>query len=190
MNPTTSIFEKRFTQLEEGIAAIATSSGMSAIFCCIVNLCETGDNILVSSQVYGGTSTLTTHTIKRFGITARFFDMENPDQLESMIDDNTKLILFESLSNPSLCTADFDKINHIAKKYNILSVVDNTVATPYLCKPLTHGCDIVLHSTSKYTNGQGSALGGIIIEADTCQNKIVNSKRYQHFKIPDKSYHD
>jgi len=189
MNPTNAVFEKRFAKVEGGIAAIATASGMSAIFSTIVNLCEAGDNILVASAVYGGTSTLTSHTIKRMGITTKNFDVTNPSNLEDLIDEKTKLIIFESLSNPALEVADFDTIVNIANKHNIITCVDNTVATPYLCKPLELGCDIVVHSTSKYTGGQGLALGGIIVEGENCEAKIKGNPRYLHFNEPDESYH-
>jgi O-acetylhomoserine (thiol)-lyase len=189
MNPTSAIFEKRFSELEGGVGAIATASGMSAIFSCIVNLCEAGDNIIVASAVYGGTSTLTDHTIKRFGIKTKKFDVANPITLEELIDDKTKLILFESLSNPNLQVADFEEIVKISNKYNIITIVDNTVVTPILCNPIKLGCDIVVHSTSKYTSGQGSALGGIIVDSLTSKMKIINNKRYNHFNIPDESYH-
>ena len=188
-NPTSAIFEKRFAKLEGGVAAIATASGMSAIFSCIVNLCESGDNIIVANAVYGGTSTLTDHTIKRFGIKTKKFDVTNPNNLEELIDDKTKLILFESLSNPNLQVADFDFIVKIANKYNIITVVDNTVATLILCNPIKLGCDIVVHSTSKYTTGQGLALGGIIVEGATSGKKIKKNNRYKHFNEPDISYH-
>jgi O-acetylhomoserine (thiol)-lyase len=189
MNPTTSIFEKRFAKLENGVAAIATASGMAAIFSSIVNLCEAGDNIIVSDAVYGGTTTLTDHTIKRFGIETRKFNVTNPKDLEKLIDKRTKLILFESLSNPNLQVADFAPIIKIAKKYNILTIVDNTVATPYLCTPIDLGCDIVVHSTSKYSVGNGTALGGIIIEGKSCKDKLLDNKRYEHFNQPDITYH-
>lgn len=189
MNPTSAVFEKRFAELEGGVAAIATASGMSAIFSSIVNLCEAGDNILVASAVYGGTSTLTDHTIKRFGIETRKFDVTNPDNLEELIDEKTKLILFESLSNPNLCVADFDTIVETANRHNIITVVDNTVATPMLCNPIELGCDIVVHSTSKYTTGQGLALGGIIVDSATSGDKIKGNSRYSHFNEPDASYH-
>jgi len=189
MNPTSAVFEKRFTQLEGGVAAVATASGMSAIFSSIVNLCEAGDNILVANAVYGGTTTLTDHTIKRLGIQTRKFDVTNPDSLEDMIDEKTKIILFESLSNPNLAVAKFDTIVSIANKHNIITVVDNTVATPMLCKPIELGCDIVVHSTSKYTTGQGLALGGILVEGESCNKKIIGNDRYAHFNEPDPSYH-
>ncbi|VAY86315.1 O-acetylhomoserine sulfhydrylase / O-succinylhomoserine sulfhydrylase [hydrothermal vent metagenome] len=189
MNPTSAVFEKRMACLEGGVAGIATSSGMSAIFSCIVNLCEAGDNIIVASCVYGGTSTLTDHTIKRLGIETRKFDVTNPIDLEELIDEKTKLILFESLSNPNLQVASFDDIVKISNRHNIITVVDNTVATPILCNPIKLGCDIVVHSTSKYTTGQGLALGGIIIDSATSADKIKGNSRYNHFNTPDESYH-
>lgn len=189
MNPTSAVFEKRFAELEGGVAAIATASGMSAIFSCIVNLCEAGDNILVANAVYGGTSTLTDHTIKRFGIETRKFDVTDPSNLEELIDEKTKLILFESLSNPNLQVADFETIVEISNKHNIITVVDNTVATPMLCNPIALGCDVVVHSTSKYTTGQGLALGGIIVDSATSGEKIKGNARYAHFNEPDASYH-
>jgi O-acetylhomoserine (thiol)-lyase len=188
-NPTTDIFQKRFASLEGGVSAVATASGMSAIFSTIVNLCEAGDNIIVASAVYGGTSTLTDHTIKRFGITTKKFDVTNPTDLEELCDEKTKMILFESLSNPNLQVANFKAIVKIANKLNIITVVDNTVATPYLCQPIKLGCDLVVHSTSKYTTGQGLALGGIIVDSKSCSKKIKNNPRYKHFNEPDISYH-
>ncbi|MEA3554740.1 MAG: O-acetylhomoserine aminocarboxypropyltransferase/cysteine synthase family protein [Campylobacterota bacterium] len=189
MNPTSAVFEKRFAELEGGVAAIATSSGMAAIFSCIVNLCEAGDNIVVANAVYGGTSTLTDHTIKRFGIETRKFDVTDPSSLEDLVDEKTKLILFESLSNPNLQVADFQAIVNIANRKNIITVVDNTVATAMLCNPIKQGCDIVVHSTSKYTTGQGLALGGIIVDSATSGEKIKGNPRYNHFNTPDESYH-
>jgi O-acetylhomoserine (thiol)-lyase len=189
MNPTSAVFEKRFAEVEGGVAAVSTASGASAIFSTIMNLCEAGDNIIVSNALYGGTTTLTDHTIKRIGIEARKFDVANPSTLESLIDEKTKLILFESLSNPNTVVADFDPIVEVANKYNIITVVDNTVATPILCKPIEFGCDLVVHSTSKYTTGQGLALGGIIVESESCNNKLIGNSKYAHFNEPDPSYH-
>jgi len=189
MNPTTDVFEKRFSALEGGVASIGTASGMAAIFYAIANVAESGDNIVVAKQVYGGTTTLTGHTIKRFGIETRYFDVKNPSEIESLIDDKTKLVLFESITNPSIDVADFDAIVKIANKYNILTCVDNTVATPILCKPLTFGVDIVVHSTSKYTTGQGLALGGILVERHDLVDKRKDNVRYSHFNEPDESYH-
>jgi len=189
MNPTTDVFEKRFASLEGGAAAIGTASGMAAIFYAIANVAEAGDNIIVAKQVYGGTTTLTGHTIKRFGIQTRYFDVQNPLELEELIDEKTKLILFESITNPSIDVADFDAITAIADRHRILTCVDNTVATPILCKPLELGCDLTVHSTSKYTTGQGLALGGIIVERNDLAEKIKSNSRYDHFNEPDESYH-
>jgi len=189
MNPTTDVFEKRFAALEGGAAAIATSSGMAAIFNTIANVAEAGDNIICASKVYGGTSTLTTHTIKRFGIESRYFDVHKPEELEELIDEKTKLIIFESITNPSIDVPDFDGIVKIADKHGVLTAVDNTVATPILCKPLAIGCDITMHSTSKYTTGQGLAIGGIVVESCDILKKIKNNPRYAHFNEPDESYH-
>ena len=146
MNPTTDVFEKRFASLENGVAAIATSSGMAAIFNTIANVAQSGDNIICSNKLSELTLTLTGHTIKRFGIETRYFDVHNPKELEELIDENTKLIQFESISNPSVRVADFTPIIEIAKKHKIMSGVDNTVATPIHCKPLDLGCDLTIHS--------------------------------------------
>jgi O-acetylhomoserine (thiol)-lyase len=188
-NPTTDIFEKRLCELEEGFGALATASGTAAIFYTFANVAESGDNILIAKQSYGGTLTLGAHTIKRFGIEARFFDIHNLDELESQIDSKTKIIFFEVIPNPAIEIADIEQIVDIAKKHNILLCADNTVATPILCKPLNLGADIVVHSTSKYINGQGTAIGGAIIEAKSATKKIKNNPRYSHFNEPDLSYH-
>jgi len=136
-NPTTDVFEKRFAQLEGGEAALATASGMSAIFYAIANAAEAGDNIVCASQLYGGSLTLFSHSLKRFGIEARYFNVQNPQEAEALIDDKTKVIFFETLTNPSIDVANIAAITAIANKYDILTVVDNTVATPALCRPLT-----------------------------------------------------
>ena len=188
-NPTTDVFEKRFAALEGGAAAIATSSGMSAIFFAIINAAEAGDNIICAKQLYGGSLTLNTHTLKRFGIESRFFDVHNPLELESLIDEKTKIIFFESLTNPSIDVADIEAISAIANKHGVLTVVDNTVATPVLCRPFEHGADITVHSASKYTTGQGLAIGGIMVECNNLVEKLKNNPRYSHFNEPDPSYH-
>ncbi|MBN2815664.1 MAG: O-acetylhomoserine aminocarboxypropyltransferase/cysteine synthase [Campylobacterales bacterium] len=188
-NPTTDVFEKRFAALEGGVAALATSSGMSAIFFAIINAAEAGDNIVCAKQLYGGSLTLNAHTLKRFGIEARFFDVQNPSEIESLIDEKTKVIFFESLTNPSIDVADIEAIATIANRHGILTVVDNTVATPVLCRPLEHGIDITVHSASKYTTGQGLAIGGILVERNNLVEKLKNNTRYAHFNEPDPSYH-
>ncbi len=188
-NPTTDVFEKRFAALEGGEAALATSSGMAAITYAVLNLCEAGDNIVAANQLYGGTVTLFTHTLKRLGIEARMFDVHSPKQIEDFIDERTKLIFFESITNPSIDVPDFAKIVAIANRHNLITIVDNTVATPILCNPIAYGVDVVVHSTSKYTTGQGLALGGIIVEAASAKEKLKDNPRYSHFNEPDASYH-
>ncbi len=188
-NPTTDVFEKRFAELEGGEAALATSSGMSAIFFAIANAAEAGDNIICAKQLYGGSLTLNAHTLKRFGIEARFFDVQNPSEIEALIDEKTKVIFFESLTNPSIDVADIEAITAIANKHGILSVVDNTVATPILCRPFDFGVDVTVHSASKYTTGQGLAIGGILVERKGLVEKLKGNSRYAHFNTPDGSYH-
>ncbi|MEA1918607.1 MAG: O-acetylhomoserine aminocarboxypropyltransferase/cysteine synthase family protein [Campylobacterota bacterium] len=188
-NPTTDVFEKRFAEMEGGEAAIAASSGMAAIFYAIANAAEAGDNIICASQLYGGTLTQASHTLKRFGIEARFFDVQNPGAIEALIDDKTKVIFFETLTNPSIDVADITAITSIANRHNILTVVDNTVATPILCHPFEHGVDISVHSASKYTTGQGLAIGGIMVERKGLVEKLKGNARYPQFNEPDMSYH-
>jgi O-acetylhomoserine (thiol)-lyase len=188
-NPTTDVFEKRFAALEGGSSASATASGMSAIFYAIANCAGAGDNIAVARQVYGGTTTLTTHTLARFGIEARFFDIHDMESLREILDERSRLILFETISNPSIDVADIADIVSIADEYGIVSCADNTVATPILCKPLREGVDVVVHSTSKYTTGQGLALGGIVVERENIVEKLSGNGRYDHFNKPDPSYH-
>lgn len=188
-NPTTEVFENRFAAVEGGEAALATASGMSAIFFSIANLAEAGDNIILAKKVYGGSTTLLTHTIKRFGITAKTFDSDSADDLEALIDDKTKAIFFESLSNPQIAISNIDKIVEIANKHNIVTICDNTVATPILFQPIKHGVDVVVHSTSKYTTGQGLALGGILVGREGLNDKLIGNARYPQFNEPDESYH-
>jgi len=188
-NPTTAILEARLAELEGGASAIATSSGQAAIFYAVANLYETGDNIIVSNKVYGGSVTLFKHTMKRLGLEARFFDIDDPSSIEELVDDKTKAIFFESLSNPQIAVADIDVISAIAKKHGIISICDNTVATPYLINPIAHGTDIVVHSCSKYMSGQGLALGGAIIDRDGLTEFFKDNTRYSHFNTPDESYH-
>ncbi|MFA5214946.1 O-acetylhomoserine aminocarboxypropyltransferase/cysteine synthase family protein [Sulfuricurvum sp.] len=188
-NPTTDVFEKRFATLEGGAAALAGASGMASIFYAIANAAEAGDNIICARQLYGGTLTQASYTLKRFGIHARFFDVHNPGAIEALVDDKTKAIFFETLTNPSIDVADISAITAIAKKHGILTIVDNTVATPVLCRPLEHGVDVVVHSASKYTTGQGLAIGGIMVERHGLVDFIKGNARYPQFNEPDESYH-
>jgi len=188
-NPTNEILEKRFAQMEEGAAAIATASGAAAIFYAFANVAEAGDNLLIAKQAYGGTTTLTGHTLKRFGIEARYFDIHDLGAMEQLIDERTKMIFFEVIPNPSVEMTDIDEIITIANRHRVLLCADNTVATPILCQPLKLGADVVVHSTSKYTTGQGLALGGILVESRDILQKLVDNPRYNHFNEPDESYH-
>lgn len=188
-NPTSNILESRVAVLEGGVSAVSTASGQSAIFYAIANVAEAGDNIIISDKLYGGSVTLLKHTIKRFGITAKVFNSETADELESLIDDKTKAIFFESLSNPQIAIANFEKIVAVAQKYKVLTICDNTVATPALFNPIAHGVDIVVHSTSKYITGQGLAIGGIVVDRDGLTGFFKGNPRYAHFNEPDESYH-
>ena len=189
-NPTTDVLEQRFAALEGGAAALCVASGQSAIFYAIANVAQAGDNILISDKLYGGAVTLLTHTIKRFVISAKVFKSEDASDLEEQIDDKTKAIFFESLSNPQIAVADVEKIVEIAKRNGVLTICDNTVASAALFNPIKWGVDVVVHSTSKYTNGQGTTIGGIIVERDGLASFFkANENRYSDFTTPDASYH-
>ncbi|TNO80033.1 O-acetylhomoserine aminocarboxypropyltransferase/cysteine synthase [Campylobacter coli] len=188
-NPTSDVLGQRLANIEGGAFGIPVSSGMAACFYALVNLASSGDNVAYSNKIYGGTQTLISHTLKNFGIEAREFDIDDLDSLEKVIDQNTKAIFFESLSNPQIAIADIEKISQIAKKHKIVSICDNTVATPFLLQPFKHGVDIIVHSLSKYVSGQGSALGGALIERKDLNDLLKNNDRYKAFNTPDPSYH-
>lgn len=188
-NPTTAILEARLAKLEKGASTLATSSGQAAIFYAIANVVQSGDNIVISNKIYGGSVTLLKHTIKRFGVEARVFDLDKPSSIEDLVDENTKAIFFESLSNPQIAVADIEAISTIAQKYGIISICDNTVATPYLVNPIQYGTDVVVHSCSKYISGQGLSLGGVVIDREGLSDFIKSNPRYKHFNEPDESYH-
>jgi len=188
-NPTNAILERRFAEVEGGSAALAVASGMAAIFYSILNIAEAGDNIVVSNQLYGGTVTLFSQTLKKLGIESRFFDVHEPESIKELVDDKTRCVFFESISNPSIDVPNFDAIIDIANSYQLLTIVDNTVATPILCQPLLLGVDIVVHSASKYTTGQGTAIGGLIVERKELSQKIKDNPRYPYFNEPEVSYH-
>ncbi|ECC0345927.1 O-acetylhomoserine aminocarboxypropyltransferase/cysteine synthase [Campylobacter coli] len=188
-NPTSDVLGQRLANVEGGAFGIPVSSGMAACFYALVNLASSGDNVAYSNKIYGGTQTLISHTLKNFGIEAREFDIDDLDSLEKVIDQNTKAIFFESLSNPQIAIADIEKITQIAKKHKIATICDNTVATPFLLQPFKHGVDIIVHSLSKYVSGQGSALGGALIERKDLNDLLKNNDRYKAFNTPDPSYH-
>ncbi|MCI6989653.1 MAG: aminotransferase class I/II-fold pyridoxal phosphate-dependent enzyme [Campylobacter sp.] len=186
-NPTNDVLEKRIAELECGVAGIATSSGQSAIFGSIINLAAVGDNILVSDKIYS--NVLLNNILKRFGITSKLFDAENPENLENLIDDKTKVIFFETLSNPQISVSKTKEIANIANKHGIVTVVDNTVATPILYNPIKDGVDVVVHSASKYISGQGLSLGGLVVSGKNTNKKLIDNSRYTHFNEPDETYH-
>ena len=189
-NPTTDVLGARLAAVEGGVFGVPTSSGSAAIFYAIANCAENGDNIVYSNKIYGGTQTLFVHTLKRFGIEARVFDIDDINgTLEKVIDSKTKAIFLESISNPQISIADTESITAIAKKHKIISICDNTVATAFLHKPFDYGVDISVYSLSKYVNGQGNALGGAIIERAGLNALIKDNPRYPAFNTPDPSYH-
>ena len=188
-NPTTDVLESRIAALEEGSASIVTASGQAAIFYSIANLAAVGDNIVVAKKIYGGTMVLFMHTLKRFGIEARVFDSDSADDLENLIDDKTRAIFFETLSNPQIAIPNFKKIVEIADKHGVVTIADNTVPTPIIFQPLNHGVDVVVHSASKYICGQGLSLSGAVVASKNLNAKLVGNARYAHFNEPDESYH-
>lgn len=187
-NPTVAAFEGKVAALEDGVCGIGCSSGMSATALTVFTVAGAGDNILSSQAVYGGSYNLFSTTLPKLGIECRFFDPDAPaEEIEKLIDDKTKLIFTETVANPAIIVLDFDKIAAIAKKHNLLFAVDNTLATPVLCRPKKFGANIVVHSSSKYLDGHAAALGGMIID---CGNfNFKGNDRYSPFNTPDESYH-
>ncbi|WP_028302508.1 O-acetylhomoserine aminocarboxypropyltransferase/cysteine synthase family protein [Oceanospirillum beijerinckii] len=188
MNPTCDVLEQRVAALEGGIAALAVSSGMAAITYTIQTLASTGDNIVSISELYGGTYNLFAHTLPRQGIEVRFADKDDFDKIESLIDANTKAVFCESIGNPSGSVVDIAKLAEIAHKHGVPVVVDNTVATPFLCKPFELGADIVIHSATKYIGGHGTTIGGVIVDSGKFP-WADNAERFPLLNEPDVSYH-
>jgi O-acetylhomoserine (thiol)-lyase len=164
-NPTVAAFEERMASLEGGIGAVATASGQSAEFIVISALCESGDHVVSSAQLYGGTRTLLEGTFARFGIATTFVSGDQPADFEAALQPNTKLIYTEVVGNPSGVVADLEGLAEVAHRAGIPLVVDSTVATPYLCRPIEWGADIVVHSATKFLGGHGTSLGGVVIES-------------------------
>ena len=164
-NPTVSALESKITALEGGVAAIGCASGMSAETLATMTLAEAGDNIVCASTVYGGTYNLYNVTLPRFGVETRFFEMDDSaEEIEKLIDDRTKFIFVETIANPAIVVIDFDKLTAICRKYGLLLIVDNTLASPALCRPFEWGANIVIHSSTKYLDGHAAALGGLIVD--------------------------
>lgn len=188
MNPTTDVLEQRVAALEGGIAGLCVSSGMSAITYAMQCICEVGDNIISTSQLYGGTYNLFAHTFPKQGIETRFFSNDDYEQLDQLIDEKTKAVFCESIGNPAGNVVDIAKLAEIAHKHGVPVIVDNTVATPFLCRPFEHGADIVVHSLTKYIGGHGTSIGGIIIDSGKF-DWAANKERFPILNTPDPSYH-
>lgn len=187
-NPTVAAFEGKVAALEGGVCGIGCSSGMAATALTVMTVAGAGDNILSSSAVYGGTYNLFAVTLPKLGIECRFFDPDAPEEeIEKLIDGKTRLIFTETIANPAIVVLDFEKIARVAKKYGVLFAVDNTLATPVLCRPAEWGANIIVHSSSKYLDGHAAALGGMIVDAGNFAFK--GNERYPYFNIPDESYH-
>lgn len=188
MNPTTDVLEQRVAQMEGGIAGLAVSSGMAAITYAIQCLCDVGSNIVSTSQLYGGTYNLFAHTLPNQGIEARMVDANDFDAFEAAIDDKTRAVYCESIGNPAGNVVDIAKLTEIAHKHGVPVIVDNTVATPVLCRPIELGADIVVHSLTKYIGGHGTSIGGIIIDSGKF-DWAANAERFPMLNKPDPSYH-
>jgi O-acetylhomoserine (thiol)-lyase len=188
MNPTQDVLEQRVAALEGGIAALALASGQAAVTYSILTIAEAGDNIVASSALYGGTYNLFAHTLPQYGITTRFADYRRPESFEPLINEKTKAIFVESLGNPQGNVTDIARIAEIAHRHGVPLIVDNTVATPYLSRPIEHGADIVVHSLTKYLGGHGTSVGGAIVDSGKfpwAQHKT----RFKRLNEPDPSYH-
>ncbi|WP_374257876.1 O-acetylhomoserine aminocarboxypropyltransferase/cysteine synthase family protein [Aquabacterium sp.] len=188
MNPTQSVLEARVAALEGGIGALALASGQAAITYAIQTIAEAGDNIVSSTALYGGTFNLLAHTLPQYGITTRFADHRSPESFEALIDERTKAIYVESLGNPAGNVTDIAKIAEIAHRNGVPLIVDNTVPSPYLCRPIEHGADIVVQSLTKYMGGHGNSLGGAIIDSGKFP-WAEHKARFKRLNEPDPSYH-
>ena len=187
-NPTCGAVEQKIAELEGGSAAILTAAGQSATLCAVMNIANAGDHVICSAAVYGGTFNLLGVTLKKFGIETTFVDPDaDYETLKAALRDNTKCVLGETISNPSLTVLDIEKFAKLAHEHGIPLIVDNTFATPALCRPFEFGADIVIHSTSKYLDGHAAALGGVIIESGKFD--WAASGKFPEFTEPDESYH-
>ena len=188
MNPTTDVLEKRVAELEGGIAGLALASGMAAILYSIQTIAESGDNIIATSTLYGGTYNLFAHTLPQLGIEVRFVDYRDPQAVSALVDDRTKAVYCESVGNPLGNVVDFAAFADVAHAAGVPLIVDNTVPSPYLCRPFEHGADIVVHSLTKYLGGHGNSIGGIIVDS----GKFPwgeHKERFARLNTPDVSYH-
>ena len=188
MNPTCDVLEQRVAAMEGGIGGLAVASGMAAITYAIQAICEVGTNIVSTSQLYGGTYNLFAHSFPRQGIEVRMVSSDDFDGFENAIDENTRAIFCESIGNPAGNVVDIEKLAAIAKKHGIPLMVDNTVATPFLCRPIEMGADIIIHSLTKYIGGHGTTIGGMIVDSGKFDWE-ANKERFAMMNEPDPSYH-
>ncbi len=188
MNPTNAVLEQRITELEGGIGALTVGSGMAAIRYAIETIADVGSNIISSSQLYGGTYNLFAHTFPRQGIETRFAKADDFDQIAALIDENTKALYCESIGNPAGNVVDIKRWAEIAHAAGVPLIVDNTVATPVICRVFDFGADIVIHSLTKYIGGHGTTIGGVIVDSGKF-DWAANSERFPMMTTPDPSYH-
>ena len=186
-NPTVAALEEKFSSLEGGVGAVATASGQAAVLYSILNICKAGDHIISVSSLYGGTINLFTVHLKNFGIETTFVSPDASEaEILSVARENTKVIYGETIGNPGLNVLDFDKFSSVAKKIKVPFIVDNTVATPYHCNPFEHGANIVVHSTTKYSEGHAQTIGGIVVDGG---NFDWTNGKFNDLVLPDESYH-
>ena len=188
MNPTNAVLEARVAEMEGGIAGLALASGMAAITYAIQTIAEAGDNIVSSATLYGGTYNLFAHTLPQLGIETRFADARDPESFGKLIDARTKAIFCESIGNPLGNVTDFGALAEVAHRHGVPLIVDNTVPSPYLCRPIEHGADIIVHSLTKYINGHGNSVGGIIVDSGKFP-WAEHKARFKRLNEPDVSYH-
>jgi O-acetylhomoserine (thiol)-lyase len=186
MNPTTDVLEKRVAELDGGVAALAVASGQAATTYAVLNIASAGQNIISTSYLYGGTYNLFHYTLPKLGITVKFVDSSDPENIRKAIDENTRLVYSEAIGNPKNNVDDFEAIAKVAHDAGIPYVVDNTAATPYVFQPLKHGADIVVYSLTKFMGGHGTSIGGCVVDGGTFP---WNNGKFPEFTEPDPSYH-
>ncbi|MCM3180698.1 O-acetylhomoserine aminocarboxypropyltransferase/cysteine synthase family protein [Cytobacillus horneckiae] len=186
-NPTVTVFEERIALLEGGSGALAVSSGQAAIYLSLLNIAQAGDEIVAASNLYGGTYNLFTVTLPKYGIKVKLVNPSDPENFREAITDKTRAVFAETIGNPSLMVLDIEAVAKIAHENGIPLVVDNTFATPYLCRPIEHGADIVVHSATKWLLGNGTTMGGVIVDGGKFD---WNSPKFPGLSEPDSSYHD
>ncbi len=187
-NPTNSVLEQRVAALEGGVEALSVSSGQAALHYAILNLTEAGRNIVSVPQLYGTTHTLFAHFLPRLGITVRFAESDHPSAIEAVMDENTRGVFCESVGNPAGNISDIEELAKVAHRHGVPLVVDNTVATPILFRPIDYGADVVVHSLTKFLGGHGTTLGGIIVDGGQFDWRR-HADRFPMFNMPDELYH-